>query len=135
MFSSASAVSSLIKSFTVNLEIFERVLFSRNFPYAKFSENKTLEKWQNHSVIYLYTFIMPKSRIFNVANMSFNAILEKNSHEHFQIYSIKGLREINNTKHDEIAFTLDQYLTYIFVYKSKYNARHVHIVAIKKTND
>ena len=30
---------------TVNSEIFSRVLTSRNFAYAKFRENKTLEKW------------------------------------------------------------------------------------------
>ena len=30
---------------TVNLEIFARVLFSRNLAYAKFRENKILEKW------------------------------------------------------------------------------------------
>ena len=29
---------------TVNLEIFSRVLFSRNFVYAKFHENKTQAK-------------------------------------------------------------------------------------------
>ena len=29
----------------VNWEIFARVLFSRNFAYAKFHENKTLELW------------------------------------------------------------------------------------------
>ena len=33
---------------TVNLEIFARVLFSRNFADAKFYENKTLEKWKKH---------------------------------------------------------------------------------------
>ena len=34
---------------------------------------------------------MPKSQIFNMANMSFNVICEnkKKSHENFQIYSIK----------------------------------------------
>ena len=37
---------------TVNLEIFARTLFSRNFAYAKFRENKTIAKWQNHSVVY-----------------------------------------------------------------------------------
>ena len=37
---------------TVNPEIFARVLFSRNFAYAKFSENKILAKWRNHSVVY-----------------------------------------------------------------------------------
>ena len=37
---------------TVNSEIFARTLFSRNFAYAKFRENKTLAKWQNHSVVY-----------------------------------------------------------------------------------
>ena len=34
------------------LEIFARTLFLRNFAYAKFLENKTLLKWQNHSVVY-----------------------------------------------------------------------------------
>ena len=37
---------------TVNSEIFARVLFSRNFAYAKFHENKILAKWSNHSVFY-----------------------------------------------------------------------------------
>ena len=37
---------------TINSEIFARVLFSRNFAYAKFRENKILEKWRNHSVVY-----------------------------------------------------------------------------------
>ena len=61
---------------TVDSEIFAKVLFSRNFAYAKFCENKTLAKWQNHSVVYRYRYIMPKSRISNVANMPFNAIRE-----------------------------------------------------------
>ena len=39
---------------TVNPEIFARVLFSRNFAYAKFGENKILAKWRNHSVVYSY---------------------------------------------------------------------------------
>ena len=34
--------------YTVNSEISARVLFSRNFAYAKFHENKILAKWQNH---------------------------------------------------------------------------------------
>ena len=34
----------------VNPEILARTLFSRNFAYTKFRENKTLAKWQNHSV-------------------------------------------------------------------------------------
>ena len=37
---------------TVNSEIFARTLFSRNFAYAKFRENKTLAKWQNHCFVY-----------------------------------------------------------------------------------
>ena len=40
---------------TVNSEIFARTLILRNFAYAKyakFRENKTLAKWQNHSVVY-----------------------------------------------------------------------------------
>ena len=36
---------------TVDSKIFARVLFSGNFAYAKFRENKTLGKWQNHSVV------------------------------------------------------------------------------------
>ena len=40
------------QSLTVNPEIFARILFSRNFAYAKFRENKTLAKWHNNSVIY-----------------------------------------------------------------------------------
>ena len=35
---------------TVNSKIFARVLFSRNFAYAKFCENKILAKWRNHSL-------------------------------------------------------------------------------------
>ena len=34
--------------FTVNLEIFARISFSRNFADAKFCENKALAKWRNH---------------------------------------------------------------------------------------
>ena len=33
---------------------FVRALFSRNFAYAKFCENKILMNWINHSVVYLY---------------------------------------------------------------------------------
>ena len=33
------------KILVVNSEIFARTLFSRNFAYAKFRENKTLAKW------------------------------------------------------------------------------------------
>ena len=43
-----------VDSNTVNTEIFARTLFSRNFAYAKFRENKTREmaKSVNHSVVY-----------------------------------------------------------------------------------
>ena len=41
-----------IEDFLVNLEIFVRTLFSRNFAYAKFREDKALAKWQNDSVVY-----------------------------------------------------------------------------------
>ena len=63
---------------TVDSEIFVRVLFLRNFAYAyaKFPENKTIGKWQNHSEVYWYTYIMPKLGIPNVENMSFNDIRE-----------------------------------------------------------
>ena len=37
---------------TVNLETFARVLLSRNFANAKFSENKNLGKCQNQSVVH-----------------------------------------------------------------------------------
>ena len=39
---SATSLTTIIG--TVNLEIFARVLFSRNFAYAKFRENKNLRK-------------------------------------------------------------------------------------------
>ena len=38
--------------YTVNSEYFARVLFLRNFAYAKFRGNNTLAKWQNHSAVY-----------------------------------------------------------------------------------
>ena len=50
--------------------------FSRNIAYAKFRENKILAKWCNHSSVYWYRQIMPKSQILNVINMSFIAICE-----------------------------------------------------------
>ena len=40
--------------YTVNSDIFAKVLFSRNFAYAKFRENKVLAKSRNHSVVYFY---------------------------------------------------------------------------------
>ena len=39
------------KEYTVNPEIFARVLFSGNYAYAKFCENEILRKLRNHSVI------------------------------------------------------------------------------------
>ena len=36
---------------TVNLEIFARILFSRNFAYVKFRENKTLVKSHSRLLI------------------------------------------------------------------------------------
>ena len=47
-------VAKVFMKSTVNSEIFSRVLFSRNFAYAKFHENKILAKWRNHSVVYCY---------------------------------------------------------------------------------
>ena len=37
---------------TVNSEIFARVLFSRNFAYAKFRGNNTLSKWRKRLAFY-----------------------------------------------------------------------------------
>ena len=37
---------------SVNPEILARDLFSQNVAGTKFHENKTLEKWRNHSVVY-----------------------------------------------------------------------------------
>ena len=42
----------LLFLYIISSEIFVIVLFSRNFTYAKFRENKILAKWQNHSVDY-----------------------------------------------------------------------------------
>ena len=36
---------------TVDSKIFAMVLFSQNFAYAKFCENKALIKWRDHSVV------------------------------------------------------------------------------------
>ena len=36
---------------TVNSEIFKRILFSRNFAFAKFRENQTLANWRYHLLI------------------------------------------------------------------------------------
>ena len=60
---------------SVNSEIFARVLFSRNFAYAKFRENKILAKWWNqcHLLMKLYHVIVAN---FYVANLSLNAIRE-----------------------------------------------------------
>ena len=41
-----------LAKYTVNSEIFARVLFSRNFAYAKFLENKILAKWRYRSAVY-----------------------------------------------------------------------------------
>ena len=46
----------------MNSEIFTRILFSRNFADAEFHENKTLTKWQNHSVIQYSYRIIKQSR-------------------------------------------------------------------------
>ena len=45
-----------------------------NLCIAKFRENKTLVKWRDHSVIDWSGKIKPLLQIFNIANMSFNAI-------------------------------------------------------------
>ena len=37
---------------TVDSEIFVRGLFSQNFTYAKFRENKILMNWRNLSLVY-----------------------------------------------------------------------------------
>ena len=57
---------------TVNPETYARVLFSRNFAYAKFRENKILAKWRNHC-----HSLMKVNHVI-VTNMSFNAICENN---------------------------------------------------------
>ena len=45
---------------------FRKGLFSWNFTYAKFCENKILTKWLNHSVIYWCQQIIPWSQTLNV---------------------------------------------------------------------
>ena len=41
-----------IRIVTEDSEIFARVLFSQNFAYAKFPENKILMKWGNHYAVH-----------------------------------------------------------------------------------
>ena len=60
--------------------MFARVLFSRNFVYAKFRENKPLAKISEFTL--WLTDI--DSSCFSVANMSFSALCEN-----FRIYSTK----------------------------------------------
>ena len=50
------------RQYTVNSEMFAKVLISRNFACAKFRENKNLAKRRNHSVVYWHRLIMPLSR-------------------------------------------------------------------------
>ena len=62
--------------YTVNAEIFARVLFSRNFAHAKFREIKFS---RNGEIIMLFTDIgksYPSREFLNVANMFFYAIRE-----------------------------------------------------------
>ena len=47
-----SGMDHIICKYTVNLKNFTRILFTQNFAYAKFHENKILAKWQNHYAIY-----------------------------------------------------------------------------------
>ena len=61
-----------MQRYTVNLEIFASVLFSRNF-YAKFRENKILAKLICHVLMKINHVIVAS---IYVANMSYNAIRE-----------------------------------------------------------
>ena len=47
-----SKAVNLLMVHTVDSEIFARVLFSRNFAYAKFRENQTLANWGYDSVVF-----------------------------------------------------------------------------------
>ena len=60
----------LCSTYTVNSEIFARVLFSR-----KFRENKILVKWRNHCHLLMKVNHVIVAN-FCVANISFNAICE-----------------------------------------------------------
>ena len=51
---SGLSIQEPLRQGTVNSEIFERILFSRNFAYAKFRENKILAKCWNHYGVYWY---------------------------------------------------------------------------------
>ena len=77
-----SMVLSFFVSYTEKSEIFARTLFSRNFAYAKFLENKTLAKWQNHSLVNL-ALVADFSHHLYV----FKCYSRKNSRENFRIYS------------------------------------------------
>ena len=62
-------------SYTVNMKIFARTLFSRNFAYAKFRENKTLAKRNGKITLYVNLAFVANFTYY-ITNMSFNAIRE-----------------------------------------------------------
>ena len=78
------------KIFTVNLENFVRVVFSRNFAYAKFPENKILA---NGKIILPITDIGKSchSHELLTSQICFLTLFAKikNSQKKFQIYSMK----------------------------------------------
>ena len=61
---------------TVNADIFARILFSRNFAYAKFRENKILENGETTLSFTDIVLSCTSRDFFSVANMLFNAIRE-----------------------------------------------------------
>ena len=61
---------------TVNSEIFARILFSRNFAYAEFRENKNPRKIVKTLCLYLMKANHIKVANFYLANMPFNATRE-----------------------------------------------------------
>ena len=65
----------MIRLLSCKLENFREGLFSRNFTYAKFGENKILVKWRNYCQLLMKVNHVIVAN-FYVANMSFNTFRE-----------------------------------------------------------
>ena len=71
---------------TVNSEIFARVLFSRNFAYAKFRKNKTLAKSLCQLLIYVNHALVETFILTNILLQLFAKIKFSRKFSNFQFY-------------------------------------------------
>ena len=98
-------LSNTINQNTVNSEIFARTLFSRNFAYAKFRENKTLDKLQNHSVVICKPCL--SGEFFTSLICRLILFAKKKSRENFRIYSM-AFKAVKSVQLDQWQFSCHQ---------------------------